>query len=106
MRRFSIALTAGLLLSVLAGPVAAADDEPTDLPEGILAKMARMKAKGELEPRDRNTDAASRAKSNQPACGSLNIGNVEAPKPGQRAPKEVIVVIKGPVVNANNKCSR
>ena len=104
--RLPLVLTAGLLFSVLAGPAAAADEEPTDLPEGMLAKMARMRAKGDSEKRDRSTDAASRGNGDQAACGSLNIGNVEAPKPGQRAPKEVIVVIKGPVVNANNKCSR
>jgi hypothetical protein len=72
----------------------------------MLAKMARMRAKGDSEKRDRSTDAASRGTGSQAACGSLNIGNVEAPRPGQKAPKEVIVVIKGPVVNSNNKCSR
>ena len=99
---------AGLLLMLRAPAGAAADDELTNLPEGIIAKMARMRAKGELQPRERDLEEANKRKSsiNAPACGSLNVGNVEAPKPGQRAPKEVIVVIKGPVINADNKFPR
>jgi hypothetical protein len=109
MRIRPMVSVAGLrLMFVGAGPAGAADDEPSTLPEGVLAKLARMRAKGELQPRERDLEEGNKRKSgaNAPACGSLNIGNVEAGKPGTRAPKEVIVVIKGPVVNADNKCSR
>jgi len=36
-------------------------------------------------------------------CGSLDIGNIFAGKPG-RVPREVTVIVTGDVVNANNKC--
>ena len=106
MRIRTIVPAAGLLMLLGAGPAAAADDEPSNLPENIIAKMARMRAKGELQPRDRDTAEGEKRKSSAStaACGSLNVGNVEAGKAGTRAPKEVIVVIKGPVINSDNKC--
>ena len=107
MRTSTTVPLAGLLLLLLvAGPAIAADDEPSGMPEGVLAKMARMRAKGELQPRDRDTEEGEKRKGNGAQCGSLNIGNVEAPRPGQRAPKEVFVFVKGPVINADNKCPR
>ena len=105
MRARPLACTVAVL-ALLAGAARAADDEPADLPEGVLAKMARLRTKGELAPRDRETDLAGRRKADPASCGSVNIGNVEAPKAGQRAPKEVFVFVKGPVINADNKCSR
>ena len=40
-----------------------------------------------------------------PACGSLNVGNVNTGgrRVGQPV-REVVVVIKGDVIKANNKC--
>lgn len=89
---------------VLTAPAFGADDDINELPEGIIAKLARMKSKtGGGSRRDRDNDASSSSASSA-GCGSLNVGNVEAGKAGTRAPRQVIVVIEGPVVNANNKC--
>jgi hypothetical protein len=100
-------VVAALLLTILAaGQARAAEDEITDMPQGITAKIARMKSKnGSHDRRDRFAlDDSSSKKGNPAACGSLNIGNSAAGRAGTRAPKQVIVVIEGPVVNANNKC--
>lgn len=101
------AVVATLLLAFFAsGPAFAAEDEIADMPQGITAKIARMKSKnGTHERRDRFAlDDSAKNKGNPAGCGSLNIGNSQAGKAGTRAPKQVIVVIEGPVVNANNKC--
>ncbi len=106
----ALLLSAGAILTALSctAPALAAEDEINEMPEGIIAKMARMRSKsGDMSGRDRDGDSLlSRKSGDSAACGSLNIGNVEAGRAGTRAPKQVIVVVKGPVINANNKCSR
>lgn len=104
-RKFLTAAALGAF--VFSGPTLAADDEINELPEGIIAKLARMSAKnGGSHTRDRDDGVtlSGRASRSFGDCGSLNIGNVEAGKAGTRAPRQVIVVVKGPVVNSNNKC--
>ncbi len=93
-------------LSALPCPARAADDEVSELPDGLIAKMARMRARsGELSDGKAGDSADARRRADpQAPCGSINIGNVQTGRAGTRAPKEVIVVIKGDVVNANNKC--
>jgi len=41
----------------------------------------------------------------QSDCGSVQIGNV-TPRPGQPAPREVITVVKGDVVNVAKGCNK
>lgn len=107
------ALSAAALVAVLALPAAvsfAIEAEPSGISEETQAKLARARAKAGnagLANRGRPSDT-QHSTGNQggqpglPNCG-VNIGNsVGAPK-GQ-APKEIIVVVKGDVINANNKC--
>jgi hypothetical protein len=74
--------------------------EPGDADDRTLAKTARARAK---------MSNASQAKSKGKDGGDensscdLNIGNVTTTRPGT-APKEIIVVVQGDVINANNKC--
>lgn len=42
---------------------------------------------------------------NQSDCGSVQIGNVTQ-RPGQRAPRDVITVVKGDVVNVAKGCKK
>jgi hypothetical protein len=104
MFKTRLLLTGALLCVSSAG--FAADTETADIPEGVLAKMARINAKQGAD-RDGSGDGESlreRRKSN-PSCGSLNVGNVDMGNRRIGAPvREVTVIVKGDVINANNKC--
>jgi hypothetical protein len=101
------------LIPVLAaaGTAFAVDAEPSGIAEDTQAKIARARAKAggaglpkNNRPSDthHDTGSAGGGAPGLPNCG-VNIGNsVGAPR-GQ-APREIIVVVKGDVVNANNKC--
>ncbi len=98
------------VLVALAVTAHAADTETADLPEGILAKMARISAKQGVDRGAPGMNAGDRLRGAggggaSPACGSLNVGNVNTGgrRVGQPV-REVVVVIKGDVINANNKC--
>lgn len=111
---YYIAAAVLTILMVCTTNLMAADTDTTDIDEGIIAKMARLKGKqmpgvnqdsnangGDSESlNDRINDTKSNA-----TCGAINIGNVDM---GKRrtgpAPRQVIVIIKGDVTNANNKC--
>ena len=103
---------AALVACCALNPLLAADTEPAEIPDGILAKMARMNAKMGVDKDRRDSgdsgDAGQRAAGRRPganpACGSLNVGNVDTGGRRLGAPREVTVVIKGDVINANNKC--
>jgi hypothetical protein len=90
---------------IIATPCRAADTESLGLPEGVLAKMARLKAKqyGENKRREAEQDGGAPANDNA-ACGSLNVGNVATGGKRAGAPKQVNVIVTGDVINANNKC--
>ena len=100
-----------LCISVLvaaSGPAVAADTDTADIPEGILAKMARMSAKMSIDQgggTSADEGVRTRTGGSNAACGSLNVGNVDLGKRRIGTPlREVTVVIKGDVINANNKC--
>ena len=110
---------AGLLVSAVvslahAGAAPTADTEPSELPEGVVAKMNRLSSK-QINMNDRRGRTAnngsdglshgSSAGGSTPACGSLNVGNVTS-SPFGGGPRQVNVLIKGDVINANNKCGR
>lgn len=102
-----IAVAAIIAMGCIASPVfAAADAEPTDLPESSLAKLAKARAKSSTmgSSQQHSGDGSSVADQNSGIsdCG-INIGNSINPPRGF-APREIIVVVKGDVVNANNRC--
>ena len=115
-------LTVGLIaIGLLSGAAAAraADTEASELPDGIVAKMARLNSKMGVDRGGPSSNAlddsspAGRARAGasgpagagaNPACGSLNVGNVTTGGRIGAAPREVNVIIKGDVINANNKC--
>jgi hypothetical protein len=84
---------------VVPGAAQAVSAEPTDSDDRSLAKIARARAKTAG-----SAQAKTQAKngSNDSSC-DLNIGNTVNTRPGA-GPKEIIVVVQGDVINANNKC--
>lgn len=108
----------GLLLACAAAVAHAsaspqADTEASDLPEGVVAKMNRLASK-QIKMHDRGSRAASGADglthgssagATTPSCGTIDIGNVTM-SPFGGGPRQVNVLIKGDVINANNKCGR
>ncbi len=100
--KIAASLIVGLMICS-AGAIAA-DAETADLPENILAKMARYKAKRFNEPSDKSF--IERRRGDQVGtCGGLNIGNVSGGRGVRSMPRQVTVVISGDVINANNKCN-
>ncbi|MGB0128608.1 MAG: hypothetical protein WBP72_13300 [Rhodocyclaceae bacterium] len=100
-----------VLSLVLSLPLAAraVDAEPGDLDEHTLAKMAKARAKAGNQGHQKDKDAASLIEEDPgngskglSSCG-VNIGNSVNSRPGQ-APKEIVVVVKGDFINANNRC--
>jgi hypothetical protein len=90
-----------------------AETEPSELPDGIVAKMDRLSSK-QINMRDRGARAGNSADGlahgsssgrTTPSCGSVDIGNVTT-NPFGGGPRQVNVLIKGDVINANNKCGR
>lgn len=79
-----------------------ADTEPTDLDPRLLAKMAKIRAKQDVEENKRDGDAGGEGNSGLPNC-AVNIGNSVSGPTGTK-PKEINVFIKGDVVLSNNKC--
>jgi hypothetical protein len=88
---FCAALTAGPALT-MAGEEGLEDD--------ANAKLARVKAKQRAF--GSGSDFGSGSGSNA-ECGSLNVGNVDNRGRNSRL-REVIVVVEGDVINANNNC--
>lgn len=101
-----IAVATIFAMGCIASPVFAVDAEPTDLPESSLAKLAKARAKSSTmgSSQQGSGDGSSVADQNSGIsdCG-INIGNSINPPRGF-APREIIVVVKGDVVNANNRC--
>ena len=97
------ALIAGLLPFGFQGALAA-DSSTADLPENILAKMARYKAKRFNDPGD-DKSFLERRNGATGGCGGLNVGNVTAGRGVRSLPRQGTVVITGDVINANNKCN-
>lgn len=73
--------------------------EPGDTDDRSLAKIARARAKmsSAAQSKPKGKDGGD-----DRSC-DLNIGNSTTTKPGN-GPKEIIVVVQGDVINANNKC--
>jgi len=95
-----------LAIGGMVSPVYSTDSEPSDLPESSLAKLAKARAKSStMGAGQRSSSGGSSASGENPGisdCG-INIGNsINAPRGA--APKEIIVVVKGDVINADNRC--
>jgi hypothetical protein len=89
------------LLYVVSSTISYAGEE--DLNDLQNAKVAHMMAKQRMLEAQMSDEDREKASSNKGSCGSVNVGNVSNQR-GARGPKEVIVVVKGDVINANNKC--
>lgn len=101
--RKTISILITLFFAFSLAPLSYAGEE--GLEDDTLAKIARAKAKkrGEYQ-RDKSSERdGGGGGGGFGKCGSLNIGNVVAPKRGA-TPREVTVVVTGDVINANNKC--
>lgn len=86
-----------------AAHVQAVETEVNDMDDLLRAKVAKFKAK-QTSTQQGGTNASSAAAQNEAgSCGGVDIGNSVGAKPGH-APKEIVVVITGDVINANNKC--
>lgn len=76
-----------------------------DMDEGLedltRAKVAKQRAKQNTQRRDVTTGDSNEAGS---GCGNVDIGNAQGGRPGFSGPKEIIVVVKGDIINTNNKC--
>jgi hypothetical protein len=93
-----LALAAGLHL----GPAHAVDLEMDDSLEDLTrAKVAKQRTKQNMQRRSVNEDSAGEGSS---GCGNIDIGNSQGGRPGFSGPKEIIVVVKGDIINSNNKC--
>ena len=94
-----IALTATFLLA----PVTHANDiwgEDGDFMEDDSnAKVAKHTAKQRAREANMSKEERAKARENNAGCGSVDIGNV---KGGGNV--DNVVIIKGDVINANNKC--
>lgn len=110
LRLFCAAAFVAVLLAPVQ-PAHATSAEPSGIGEDTQAKLARARAKagnaglatqGRPGDTQMSTGTATGGQPGLPNCG-VNIGNsVGAPR--GHAPKEIIVVVKGDVINANNKC--
>ncbi len=65
------------------------------------AQIARVKAQEKSDSEDGFGDGAG---AQGGGCGSLEIGNVQSGGIGRPVPREVIIVIEGPVINSDNRC--
>jgi hypothetical protein len=74
--------------------------EPGDAEDRTLAKTARARAKmsSAAQSKPKGKDGSD----DNSSC-DLNIGNTTTTRPGT-GPREIIVVVTGDVINANNKC--
>lgn len=94
---------ASVLMMSCAAHVQAVETEVNDMDDLLRAKVAKFKAK-QTSTQQGGTNASSAAAQNEAgSCGGVDIGNSVGAKPGH-APKEIVVVITGDVINANNKC--
>lgn len=93
----------GTLLLLLSAQAQAVETEVSDMDDLLRAKVAKHKAK-QTSLRQSVEASSAEAQNESGSCGGVDIGNsVGNNKPG-KAPKEIVVVITGDVINANNKC--
>lgn len=93
-----VALAFGLNL----GSGHAVDLEVDDSLEDLTrAKVAKQRAKQNTQRRSLTEDSAGDGGG---GCGNIDIGNSQGSRPGFSGPKEIIVVVKGDIINSNNKC--
>lgn len=93
-----VALAVGLHF----GATHAVDLEMDDSLEDLTrAKVAKQRAKQNTQRRSLTEDSAGDGGG---GCGNIDIGNSQGGRPGFSGPKEIIVVVKGDIINSNNKC--
>ena len=98
-----LAAASAMCLTIVA-VAQAVETEVSDMDDLLRAKVAKHKAKQTSMNQSVNASSAD-AQNEAGSCGGVDIGNSVGAKPG-RAPKEIVVVITGDVVNANNKCKQ
>ena len=104
MRSLSRSLLAHLAVAATALMVSAAwaNGDGGGLNAGHAAKVARERAKQDAARSARADDAQERERDGD--CGNLEIGNVDVGNRPGRTPREITVVVRGDVINTNNKC--
>ena len=96
-----LATVAALALGFQLGTSRAVDLEMDEGLEDLTrAKVAKQRAKQNTQKRDVANDSNEAGS----GCGNVDIGNAQKGRPGFPGPKEIIVVVKGDIINTNNKC--
>lgn len=65
------------------------------------AKVLRHTAKQRAREANMTPEERAKSKENSGSCGSVDVGNVQG---GGNKKVDNVVIIKGDVINANNKC--
>jgi hypothetical protein len=96
---FSALLVCACLISFHV-PLAGAVETDVDMEDLTRAKVAKARAKQSAFDSSKG-NASDAGGSN--GCGNVDIGNFTNTRPG-KAPKEIIVVVQGDVINSGNRC--
>lgn len=96
---FTAMLVSACVIGLQVSPVGAVETD-VDMEDLTRAKVAKARAKQSLRQSNKG-DASEDA--NSEGCGNVDIGNFSNVRPGQ-APKEIIVVVEGDVINSGNRC--
>src|SRR3569623_480340 len=86
-----------------AAHVQAVETEVNDMADLLRAKVAKIKAKQTSTQQGGTHASAASAQIEAGSCGGVDICNSVCSKP-VHAPIEIVVVITGDVINANNMC--
>ena len=100
MKTFVSTLVLSACLISLHAPLAGAVETDVDMEDLTRAKVAKARAKQSVFGSSQG-NANDAGGSN--GCGNVDIGNVTNTRPG-KAPKEIIVVVEGDVINSGNRC--
>lgn len=76
-------------------------EDSDTLNDKMNAKMMRFMAKQRALEANMSKEELEALQESHGGCGSVDIGNVQG---GQSKDVETVVIIKGDVINANNKC--
>lgn len=96
---FTAMLLCTCLIGLQVSPAGAVETD-VDMEDLTRAKVAKARAKQSLR---QSNKADASEDSNSEGCGNVDIGNFSNARAGQ-APKEIIVVVEGDVINSGNRC--
>jgi hypothetical protein len=90
---------AACLVAIAGSPWAAEINKREGLDPSAQAKVDQALAQSYM------TQGKFQSLGSQSDCGSVQVGNV-TPRPGQLAPREVITVVRGDVINVAKGCGK